>query len=199
MKIAKERIVYSNYNLSDMFDEAKSFLIENGNEEPTDKEIWDEVYFQDECNWDDDKAELDAFFKGKTVGFFGKIGRWDGVYRGGCIGKFWDVFNKATTDCDYVKIYDENGHLYLACAHHDGSCHYEIKIISDRGAIYLDNWEYGNDNRTKEQVYTQICNRYSTLPKFAQKVYGCKAREYEESTKESLKGKLNNEARSFYS
>lgn len=199
MKIARERIIYSNYDLSDMFDEAKQCLIDNGNEEPTDNEVWDEVYFQDECNWENDKADLDTFFKGKTVGFFGKIGRWNGVYRGGCIGEFWNVYGKAIRDCNYVKIYDENGHLYLSCTHHDGSCHYEIKIISDKGTTYLDNWEYGNDSRTKEQVYTQIFNRYSTLPRFAEKVYGCKAREFEESTKEKLVSKLNNEARSFYS
>ena len=199
MKLAKERIIYNNMNLSEMYDDAKAWLIEEGNETPSENEIWDEIYFQNETNWEAEKDGLDKFFNGKTVGFFGSIGRWDGVYKGGRIGEFWDCYSKAVSDCDYVKIYDENGHLYLTCVHHDGSCHFEIKIIKERGVEYLNNWEYSySDHRTKEQVYTQIFNRYSTLPRYAEKVFGCKAREYEPSTKEGLINKLNNQAKSFY-
>ena len=200
MKIAKERIIFNNYDVSDAYENAKQFLIEEGNEEPTDNEIWDQVRFDEECNWEAEKDMLDDFFEGKTVGFFGEVGRWDGVYKGGRIGDFWDCYYKAISDCDYIKIYDENGHLYLTCSHHDGTCHFEIKIITEKGSDYLNNWEYSwSNHKTKEEIYTQIFNRYSRLPRFAEKVYGCKAREFEESTKEKLIKKLNNKAMSFYS
>lgn len=83
------------------------------------------------------------------------------------------MFYKAMTDCDYFRIYDENGHMYLTCSHHDGTNHFEIKIVTEKG--------------------------YTVLPRFAEKIYGCKAREYEPMTKANVISKLNNEAKSFYS
>jgi len=199
MKIAKERIIFDNYDvISD--EDLKEIILEDGYEEDeiTDKLMWEYRYTQEEDDWDNAKYELSDFFNGKTVGFFGEVGRWDGVYKAGRIGEFWNVYYEATKDCDYIKIYDENGHLYLTCSHHDGTCHFEIKLLTDKGIQYNENWEYGNDNRTMQDCHTQIFNRYSVLPRFAEKVFGCPAREYQESNKLALISKLNNQARSNY-
>ena len=201
-KVAKERTIYNNYDVCEAYDEAKEFLMEEREEddEPTENEIWNEVYFQQEIEWDEAKAELDRFFKGKTVGFFGEVGLWNGVYKAGKIGEFWEMFNKAIRDCDYIKIYDENGRLYLTCSHHDGTCHFEIKIITDAGADYLERWEYNwNDKRTEQYVHNQIYKRYSTNPNFVHRVYGCRKIEYEPMTKETIKRQLHNCASSRYS
>ena len=148
--------------------------------------------------WDAEKEMLEDFFKGKTVGFFGEIGLWHGTYKCGNIGDFWKLYYEAVRDCDYIKIYDENGHLYLTCSHHDGTNHFEIKVLNDDAEDYYDRWSYGNDNRKEYEVITQIYKRYSKIPRFMEKVYGCKAREYELITKGRLIDKLNNEARSNY-
>lgn len=205
-RIAKERVIYDNYSLWEKYpdDEIIEALVEFGEDKEliTDEMIWNKRYFWDEIDWEDKKENLKDFFlnRGRKWMIFGEVGRWNGVYKSGTLFEtFDDFFYKATKDCDYWKFYDENGHLYLTCSHHDGTCHYEIKELTDKGIQYLENWEYGNDKRTEEYVHTQIFNKYSRLPRFAEKVYGYKRFEYEPVTKEKLIGKLNNEAKSFYS
>lgn len=175
MKIAKERIIFDNYN---------------GNYED---------WMEEQEDYDLTMSAICKFFDGKKVCFFGKVGLWHGVYNGTDVGNFMDLFYKATENCGYVKIYDVNGHFHISCYHHDGSNHFEVKEVTDSGLDYLTRWEYGFDNRQDYQVYTQIFKRYSRIPNFSHKVCGCKAREYEESTKGNLIDRLNNEARSRYS
>ena len=201
-KIPKERIIYNNYDLWETYtdEDIKEELIEQGydEEEIADDTIWERRNFFDECDWDDAKYELTQFFKGKTVGYFGEVGLWHGVYKAGKIGEFWKLFDDAIEDCWYWKFYDENGHLYLTCSHHDGTNHFEIKEITDDGYDYLTRWENNwGDKRTEQQVHNQIYKRYSRLPRFAEKVYGCKSREYEPQSKEGFKRMLN-KARSNY-
>jgi len=203
-RIPKQRIIYDNYDLWKTYtdEDMREELLDQGYEEEeiTDNMIMEKRYFYNECDWDDAKRELDEFFKSKTVGFFGEVGLWDGVHKAGKIGEFWDLFYKAIEDCDYVRIYDENGHLYLTCSHHDGTCHFEIKEISQKGYDYLDRWEYNwNDKRNERAVHGQIYKRYSKLPRFAEKIYGCKARDYEPQSKKGFIRQLNNQASSRYS
>lgn len=205
-RIPKERTIYNNYCLWENYpdEDMKACLIENGMEEDeiTDQMIWEERYLYDEQDWEMTKEELKDFFsKGHKWMLFGEVGRWDGVYKAGTVFEtFDDFFYKATSDCDYIHFYDENGHLYLSCSHHDGTCHYEIKEVTDKGIKYLKNWEYNyNDKRSEEYVHTQIFNKYSRLPRFVEKIYGAKRFEYEPVTKEALIDKINNQAKSFYS
>ena len=202
----KARVIYDNYDLdsnypdSDLDEMAREYGWVDEDEEITDDMRWQWRYREDEDDWECEKERLNEHFEGKTVGFFGEVGRWDGVYKVGEIGKFWPLFNKAITDCDYIRIYDENGHMYLTCSHHDGTCHFEIKEVTDAGVEYEDRYnENWNDKRKGHEVMTQIFKRYSKLPRFAEKVYGCKPREYEPLTKANIVTKLNNAARSFYS
>lgn len=205
-KIPVQRTIYNNYSLWETYpdEEVRECLIENGMEEDeiTEEDIWEERYFYDEMDWEDTKITLKDFFNSKSKWMiFGEVGRWDGVYKAGTLFEtFDDFFYKAAKDCDYIHFYDENGHLYLTCSHHDGTCHYEIKEVTDEGIRYLENWEENwNDKRSEQYVHTQIFKRYSRLPRFAERIYGCKAAEYQPVTKENLKAKLNNQAKSFYS
>lgn len=207
-KIAKERIIYNNYDLYEKYtdkvimDVARECEWIEEDEEVSDDQIDEWRYELDEGDYDIAIEQLKEFFKGKTVGFFGEIGLWHGIYKAGKIGDFETLYYKAIRDCDYIKIYDENGHLYLTCSHHDGTCCFEIKILTDKGKDYLENWEYDyyiNDKRTEEYVHNQIYKKYSKLPRFAEEVYGCKAREYEPITKGRLIDKLNNQTSSRYS
>ena len=204
--LPKERTIYSNYHLWETYtdEDVKEQLMENGvdEEDITDNMIWEERYFLDSIDWEDEKERLVNFFlnNGNKWMLFGEVGRWNGVFKAGTLFEtFDDFFYKATKDCDYIHFYDENGHLYLTCSHHDGTCHYEIKEVTDKGIEYLENWEENwDDKRTEEYVHTQIFNRYSRLPRFAEKVFGCKRVEYQPITKTALIDNLNNQARSFY-
>ena len=205
MKMPKERIIYDNYNPWETYtDEVlKEMAMDCGwvdsEDEITDAKLEQWRYEEMENDWDNEKEMLEQFFDGKTVGFFGSVGRWNGTRKGGYIGEFWNSFYEAMKDCDYFKIYDENGHMYLTCSHHDGTNHFEIKIVNDRGKQYVENWlDNIFDSREPSYVYGRVFDKYSTLPRFAQKVFGCKARETEEVTKGGLIDRLNNEARSNY-
>ena len=203
-RIPKPRIIYSNYDLLEQYPDEEIIetliAMEYEEDEITDEMISRERYFIDEVIWEEERERLEEFFcNGKWI-LFGEFGGWDRIYKAGVIDTFNNFFYEAIKDCPYYKIYDENGHLYLTCTHHDGTCHYEIKKVTDNGIQYLENWENNwKDKRTKEYVHTQIFNRYSRLPRFAEKVYGCKRVEYQPVTKEALIDRLNNQAKSFYS
>lgn len=203
-RIPKERTIYSNYSLWGTYpdEEVIEMLVENGTdkEEISDETIWKERYFLDEIDWEDTKISLKEFFEGSKWILFGSVGRWNGVRDVGFIFEtFEEFFYKATEDCPYWHFYDENGHMYLRCSHHDGSCLYEIKELTDKGKQYLENWEDNwNDKRSEEHVHTQIINKYSRVPRYAEKQWGCKRFEYQPVTKESLIDIVNRQARSFY-
>ena len=187
---AKERVIYDNYSLSDNYpdDCIKEKLVDDGQydneDDVSDEAIWKERYCQDEIDWDNARYELDEYFKtcNKLIAF-GSCGLWHGSYAGGFIfNTFDELIKKIGKDCDYFKFYDENGHLYMQCSHHDGTHSIEIKELTDKGIDYLNNWEYNwDDKRTEQYVHTQIIKKYSKIPRFAEKVYGCKAREYEKA------------------
>ena len=54
-RIPKERVIYNNYDVTELYDYAKEYLIEQHKEEypddkdyePSDNEVWEEYYFQD--------------------------------------------------------------------------------------------------------------------------------------------------------
>lgn len=204
-RLPKTRTIFDNYRLWETYtdEDITECLIENGvdEEDITDNMIWEERYSQSNLDWEIEKERLEEFFlNGGKWMLFGEVGRWNGVYKAGTLFEtFDDFFYKATEDCDYINFYDENGHLYLTCSHHDGTCHYEIKEVTDKGIEYLENWECNwDDKRTEEYVHTQIFSRYSRLPHFAHRIYGCKKVEYEPITKAKLIDVLNNSAKSFY-
>lgn len=203
-KIAKERIIYDNYDLWENYpdEELKRMAIDCGwvesEEEITDAMLSEWRYDEDESDYRAEMDSLTDFFKGKTVGFFGEVGLWHGTYKCGDIGEFCKLYYQAIKDCDYIRIYDENGHMYLTCSHHDGTNHFEIKILNDDAEDYYNRWSYGTDNRKEYEVLTQIYKRFSKIPRYMQSVYGCKAKEYEPITKGTLIDKLRNQAKSNY-
>lgn len=182
MKEYKVRTIFNNHNLWDDYkDYAVKTLKENGIENPTEDQIWNEIVFQNDQDWEDKKNELERFFDGKTSIIMGENERWDGKRKAGTIfTEFMEMYHQAMRNCYYVHIYDINGHLYFECSHHDGTNLYEIKILTDKGIQYLENWEYGSssDKRNEEYVHEHIFKRYSKIPHFAHNVYGCPKVEY---------------------
>lgn len=170
-KAIKESVIYSNYDLCDNYGEARRFLVEDcGIENPTDEEVWNAIYFEDEVCFYDAFEELKNFFEDKNYLFTCDIGTWRGVCKGGTVGNdFEKDFYKFVKDCDYIKIWDENGHLYIEASHHDGTNFAEIKILNDKGYQVFDNWQYDYNNKKTEQEIHQMlynCNFYSSLPHF---------------------------------
>lgn len=196
MKIAKERVIFDNYDTEDLEEEIRN------DEEYKDFDdndigslisvILNEDYYRA-------KEDLYSAFVNTRMVCVGSCGRWDGVYDGGFVSDDIDeVLEKVLKDCDYVKIWDENGHLFIHGTHHDGSITVEVKALTAKGSEYYDNWNYGSDNRTEREVMENLFKRYSVLPRLVERVWGGKKTEYITPTKSDLQRKISNEARSFY-
>lgn len=179
----KERIIYNSYDLwEDYAEDCREFLAEvYEDDEITDDMIWDKICAYDSIDWDDEHERLKEFFTGH--GYFmirGTVGRWDGSHAAGHIfNDFDEMFYEATRDCAYVKMWDEDGHFYLKCSHHDGTNLFEIKRITDKAYQFADNWSYNwDDKRTEAEIHDIIwdSNFLSSLPHYAHKVYGCRKR-----------------------
>lgn len=183
MKPAKERIIYNNYDLWEQYaEDARATLeLDYDPEEITEAMIWDEIYQLDYMNWEADKERLTAFFENRACILCGCVGRWNGNFSAGTVFyDFMKMFYTAAKDCDYWKIWDENGHFYMKCSHHDGTNIFEIKEITDKGISLLGNWEYNYDDpRTEEEIHSTIFNNnfYSRLLHFAHTVFGCRKTE----------------------
>lgn len=170
--------IYNNYNLHEQFDSVRSYLIENG-KNPTDEEVWDEIHFQDFINWEDESDRLKEFFNASPLWILqGTVGKWDGPKKGGFFFSGWDDLMKhnPTKDCDYIHWYDENGHLFLKCSHHDGDNMFEIKKVTKKGEQMVEKWKNDfNDGRSERQLHDTIMgnNFFSALPHFAKAAYCC--------------------------
>lgn len=184
----KKRILYSNYDISDLYDDAAQYLLDEHGEEwgwrtvkdiPENK-IRDEAYYMEEMYWDDFKVELSRFIR--TNGTFllmGDIGLWYGTRRGGFMFNTFEELSKAWTDCDYIEFYDKNGHLYLECSHHDGTNCFEIKKVTEAGIKF---YETRDEMCWRDEIIHQrmfAANRLTALPHYAHTIYGCRKVEFE--------------------
>ena len=109
MREPKKRIIYSNYDLDEMFDDARQEVIDRG-EEPTEAVIWNEIYEMDNLNWEEEKERLTDFFEGGKWIAMGTCGRWNGTFPVGFVfTDFMEFFNKLSRDCDYYEFSDPDG------------------------------------------------------------------------------------------
>ena len=149
-------VFYDNYNLEELEEEARENLAEmKENDDPSESEIWDEIYILDDFNREDAWAELDDIFNGNYLAI-GTCGRWDGTYDGGFVFKTFKELMSRFEDCVYFKIWIENNHFYVKGSHHDGTDMVEVKEITERGFQYYENWNYGSDDRTEREVHRKM-------------------------------------------
>ena len=184
----KARILFSNYfcendeNGKDSYDYAREYLFEEYGEtegwetedDVPDNRVTDEVYAQSEWAWDDFKVEFNHFLKNSNNGFLlvGTCGLWDGTYGGGCYVNEFDDLYKFWDGCDYIKVYDEGGHLYIEATHHDGSNYAELRELTCKGSNYALNHSWDSDREVHETLMSS--NFYTRLPHYAHKVWGLK-------------------------
>lgn len=184
MKEVAKRVIFDNSNTGELYDGARSHLIEEGNDDLTDKQVWDEVYFTLQTWWDDVEYEMKKIFDGKRKFLaVGTCGTWRGTFKGGFMfDNFKRLINNVLEDCDYYRIWDENGHLFVQGWHNDGTNIVEIKELTDRGYNKLCKWEYDySDHTSEEEIHRKLFtdSHYSKLIHYSHKVYGCPKVEYE--------------------
>jgi hypothetical protein len=133
-----------------------------------------QVYDDEEWAWDEFKYEFGKFIKDSNYGFLlcGDVGTWMGPQAGGCyVNEFNDLY-KFWNNCDYIKVYDEGGHLYIKASHHDGSNYAELKELTCAGSEYAGEHYYDSDKEVHEKLWNSTY--YTRLPHYAHRVWGCK-------------------------
>jgi len=177
---AKERIIYDNYNTEDLEAECREYLIWDGNEDPSEDQIYNELMFRLDYYWDEFKREANKLLAGTCLAV-GTAGRWDGTCSGGFIFEGITGLMKHFDHCDYFKIWDENGHLFLRGYHHDGTDTVEIKHVTDKGRTYFENWSWNlQDHRTLQEVHSRMMHdsHYTNLINYIYNIYDLPKREF---------------------
>lgn len=174
MNKAKISTIYSNYDLWDNYEkDVRDAFAEEGNDDPSDDAIWDRIYLWDQDSWQCAKDDIEKFLDGKKWLIFGVMERWNGKFPG------WEVCSnlsdilRMVSDRDYLNFFDDAGHLYFKCSHHDGTNILEIRQLTDRGVGYYERWEdHWYDKRDAAYILGQLLTYYTKLPRFAKKMYG---------------------------
>ena len=199
MRKPKERVIYDSMDMfdDDLWNETKQEIWNQDYEgheleelstrddyEPSDDRVWQWIYADMDDRWTMEYDQLKDFFNGKgRLLCLGTIGRWTGRHSAGRIfGDFESLVSAVLDGCEYSKIWDENGHLYIEGTHHDGTNRMEIKILTERGYEYYDRWSWAlHDDRREYEVYEALAknSRYAHIPCYAERQYGCKRYEYE--------------------
>lgn len=109
MREPQTRTIYDNYDLWDQYSEFAKETLAEYEEEPSEDSIWNVINDENSTNWEYEKERLEEFFDdGSTWILRGTNGRWNGTFEAGTIfTDFMDMYREATTDCDYVHLYDE--------------------------------------------------------------------------------------------
>lgn len=172
-----EIVFFNNYNLDEWEEDARDYIFENdelneyeSKEDIPDDVVWKEIYFKEECDLEDFKYEINNLMKDATYLLCGTVGRWNGRAEGGCfVESIEDITRKFGAYCDYFKFYEQNGHFYVECSHHDGTNFAEMKRVSDRGMEYYRNNEYDIDI---EELHDTMWNSnfMTGLPHFGKKL-----------------------------
>lgn len=182
-----KRTLFDNYYSNERFDFAKQDLIEieDGNPEPTDSEVFDRLHFLEEFYWNDFKIEFTDYLDSLPCGLLciGSVERWNGCYDGGAVITEFNDLYKLWGDCDYIAVYDKDGHLYINCSHHDGSNSFELKELTETGYNIVEDWATGYgvpywEKFDERELHQKMWNstRYTHIPHYAKKVWGCKTK-----------------------
>ena len=126
-------------------------------EDFTDDEIFNHQMEMKDFYYEKEMRALAAFFNGEKsdmsdfvnpyggnhILVSGSVGRWNGTSTGIAVYKDFDAATDCSpsrfgqgnvfADCEIQKVWDENGTLYLAGAHHDGRVSVEMRQLTDEG------------------------------------------------------------------
>lgn len=93
-----------------------------------------------------EKSDMSDFvnpYGGNHILVSGSVGRWNGTSTGIAVYKDFDAATDCSpsrfgqgnvfADCEIQKVWDENGTLYLAGAHHDGRVSVVMRQLTDEG------------------------------------------------------------------
>ena len=166
MKKNKKVTLYSNEITEEKIESARQYLLEENGEEPTDSELWDCVYAEEDLDWDVFESEYKEYFNTNYFVVRANLGRWCGRFESGKImTNGWKDFCRVIQNYDYLEIVDNNGHLEIIGTHHDSRDYFEIRELTHKGYEYVNIYYYGkSDSELAQAVWNNFRSR---LPRLA--------------------------------
>lgn len=189
MKKPKKRMIFSTEGRT--FEDSKAWLIERHLEEnpedkdwaPSDTEVFDEMQFETDHDWEDQEYELKkhlADFDKFLV--LGSCGTWQGPRSGGKFCNGLHEIMQCISACDIYELYDRNGRLCIEGDHHDGHNSFEVKALTRKGFELAQRECFENYHSLHEKLWNS--NLYTKDLHFAHEVWGSPKRQYESTKKE---------------
>lgn len=169
----KEIIIYDNTNHEERYDEARDFLFgtraqdfdwESSDDVP-EKMIYDEMSFMEGLDFQYFKDKMSELLSNGICIIMGICQRWNGHVSCGRFIDSFDEFMEFIDHLDYLKITDNNGHLLITGAHHDGNDSYELKLLTPKGVSYADRNSFAHTKELHEKLMNT--RTYSKLPRLA--------------------------------
>ena len=138
---------------------------------PSDDDLWQEWYDQNERDWDDIEGEVRCHDERGSYLIIASLGLWNGRFDGGKIINGY--LTRVIRACfeDYNKVYWQDKNLKVEATHHDGTNYFIIKKLTDRGIEFYNNHYYDYDDRTMHQKLFRDAH-YSHSVDFFAKLYG---------------------------
>lgn len=221
----KKRVVFDDsvYDEDLLRELLEDRYVSNGDMQELNDDFVNENWYQlDEYrqqDYEDEIAALTAYFDGESSTMSsvvaehggnplivtGSVGRWDGIHTGFTVFKdFGDLMEGPDTpfkDCEIQKVWDENGHLFIHGAHHDGSVTIEVKQLSDVGAeayeAISEAWvdePFTANGKTYDGSERSVIDALGDLwhatkpPLYMERAFGCPAEEWEQPLSDVHKG-----------
>lgn len=139
-------------------------------EDVPESRVDDAIYSENQWMWDDFKYALVRLLKDTPCLIFGTAGRWNGNFTAGNFIREITDLTKGLSHLDNIKVYDENGHLYIEGSHHDGHDKYEVKKLTRKGRQVAEYNYYAHDRRLHEVLMKS--NLFTGLPYLAKEMRG---------------------------
>lgn len=161
-----EKVLYNSYEGYD-FETYKEMYADIYGIEPTEQDVWCYISEQEQQDWQDVVGILNSF-EGPWI-VKGHAGLWNG--RREAMNSFESaeqMLQKITKDCEYIKVWIDNGHTYIKASHHDGTHEFEMKLLTIDGIDELEKYkcDYADyEGVTTYQMYELLWDneKYSKL------------------------------------
>jgi ribosomal protein L20A (L18A) len=173
--MAKHTTIWKSYGMYDLKElekfekDVKELLEEDAVENITEEKITDEVYFQIDQYFDDERLNLDKKLDGRIL-CIADMGLWNGRRSGYMI--LGNNLNEVLTcgiGCDEKEVYCDGRNVLAKGYHHDGRNYVEFREIrEDRNIENLLTKLYNNEEVTRKEI-----NYYTrSLRPYVKQIYG---------------------------
>ena len=130
-----DKIIYFNWMQDNFTDNELREAVAESYEIPIDEVTNEQMesYWRDEdyTNWENESYELEKFFKKNSILLAGTAQRWTGTARALKIFETFKDFQETISHYDNVRIFSKDGKTFINLYHHDGTHHFEIKILNE--------------------------------------------------------------------